>query len=84
MAGNPVHRVRQPKVTRHEARFLRPDEVGALLMAAAALRYGPILSFILGTGLRRGDALALRWAQVDLDQGTARVNGSWCTATATS
>jgi integrase len=28
------------------------------------LRCGPILSFILGTGLRRGEALALRWAQV--------------------
>lgn len=43
LAANPVHRVRQPKVTRHEARFLRPGEVTALLTAAATLRYGPIL-----------------------------------------
>ena len=76
LAANPVHRVRQPKVTRHEARFLRPDEVTAVIEAAATLRYGPILSLILGTGLRRGEALALRWAHVDLDTGTARVHGS--------
>lgn len=76
LATNPVHRVRQPKVTRRDARFLRPEEVGALLRAAATLRYGPILSFILGTGLRRGEALALRWGQVELDRATARVNGS--------
>lgn len=76
LAANPVHRVRQPKVTRHEARYLRPNEVTALVDAAATLRYGPILSFILGTGLRRGEALALRWGSVDVDKGTARVNGS--------
>jgi integrase len=76
LATNPVHRVRQPKVTRRDARFLRPGEVTALLVATNGLRYGPVLSFIVGTGLRRGEALALRWSQIDLDRGTARVSGS--------
>lgn len=76
LATNPVHRVKQPRVTRHEARFLRTEEVAALIRAAATLRYGPILSFILGTGLRRGEALALTWGHIDLGQGAARVNGS--------
>ena len=35
-----------------------------------------MLRLILGTGLRRGEALALRWADVDLDRGEARITGS--------
>ncbi|MGY2702552.1 tyrosine-type recombinase/integrase [Nocardioides sp. HB32] len=76
LATNPVHQVRQPKVTRRDARFLRPDEVTALLSGATGLRYGPVLAFIVGTGLRRGEALALRWRHIDLNHGTARVSGS--------
>ncbi len=51
MAGNPVHRVRQPKVTRQEARFLRPEAVTALLTTATTLRYGQNLSFCPGRRL---------------------------------
>ncbi len=76
LAANPVHRVRQPKVTRRDARFLRPWEVTRLIDAAHGLRYAPILSFILGTGLRRGEALALRWDHVDLERGVVRISGS--------
>jgi hypothetical protein len=35
-----------------------------------------VLRLILGTGLRRGEALALRWADLDLGRGEARVTGS--------
>ena len=52
-------------------------------MAAEGLRYAPALKLIAATGLRRGEALALRWSDVDLDTGLlvvrgtlARVNGA--------
>ena len=36
----------------------------------------PIVSFLLGTGARRGEALALRWKDVDLEKGTVRIERS--------
>jgi len=36
----------------------------------------PIVSFLLGTGCRRGEVLALRWQDVDLEKGTVRIERS--------
>lgn len=76
LAANPAHRIRQPGVTRHEARFLTTPEVRRLLEASKNRRYDVILRFILGTGLRRGEALALRWSDVDLENADAKLRGS--------
>jgi integrase len=76
LAANPALKVRRPRVSYAEAKALTPDEVAALLRGAEGLRYSAVLRLILGTGLRRGEALALRWADVDLTRGEARVTGS--------
>ena len=76
LASNPAHKVSQPRAKRQEARFLTTDEASRLLTGADGLRYAAVLRFILGTGLRRGEALALRWEDIDLERGTARVKGS--------
>ncbi len=76
LATNPVHRIRQPGVHREEARFLTADEVTRLLKAAEGHRYRVVVVFILGTGVRRGEALALKWSDVDLDSGHAKLRGS--------
>lgn len=47
--------------------------VAAVLRAAEPSRYYPALALIASTGLRRGEALALRWNAVDLDAGMLRV-----------
>jgi integrase len=39
-------------------------------------RYAPLFELLVHTGRRRGEALALRWADVDLDQGMLRVRGT--------
>jgi integrase len=44
---------------------LDPDQVTALLAAAAHERNGPMLAFLVATGLRLGEAQALRWRDVD-------------------
>jgi integrase len=36
-------------------------------------RYAPLFAVLVNTGLRRGEALALRWSDVDLAAGVLRV-----------
>jgi integrase len=44
---------------------LDPEQVTALLDAARTERHGPLLAFLVTTGLRLGEAQALRWRDVD-------------------
>lgn len=48
-------------------------EAARLLQAAAKHRLAVLWVVILGLGLRRGEALALRWSLIDLDAGTVRL-----------
>jgi len=76
LGRNPALAVKRPRVAHHEARFLTPDELRTLLDAADGSRYAPLFLLLAHTGLRRGEALALRWPDVDLDKGTLRVRGT--------
>jgi integrase len=70
LVRNPAAAVARPGVARTEARHLDNETLTALLDAAKDSRYHPVLVLIAGTGLRRGEALALTWDHVDLDNGT--------------
>jgi len=59
-----------------EARYLSPGDVSRLLDAAGDSRYHPVFVLLAGSGLRRGEALALKWRDVDLDAGTVQVRGT--------
>jgi integrase len=50
--------------------------VAELLEAAQSSRYAPLSALLVHTGLRRGEALALRWTDVDLERKTLRVRGT--------
>jgi integrase len=76
LGRNPVAAVKRPRVTRHEASYLTPDQVRAVLSAAGGTRYAPLFTLLVNTGLRRGEALALQWSDVDLEGGTLRVRGT--------
>lgn len=76
LARNPAAAVRRPKVTYREAEYLSPDQVRSLLAAADGGRYGPLFELLVHTGLRRGEALALTWRDVDLEARTLRVTGT--------
>ena len=62
-----------PKVETGEMVILLQDEVGALVTWMREHGMGPIASLGLFTGLRLGEALALRWSNADLDAGIVRV-----------
>jgi integrase len=75
IARNPadVFKKRLPKVDRRELVTLTADQSARLLEALAHSRvYWPVL-LALSTGMRRGEILALRWKNVDLENGTLRV-----------
>jgi integrase len=76
LASNPAAVIRRPKVTSREAAHLTPAQVADLLRAAEDTRYAPLFALLVHTGLRRGEALALQWSDVDLEKGLLRVRGT--------
>ena len=73
IASNPATRVPRPRVARTETRHLSAAEVTAVLAETQGLRYHPVLVLIAATGLRRDEALALRWEHIDFGRGLLRV-----------
>jgi integrase len=82
---NPADAADPPKVGRPNPRYWNADHVATFLSATADDRLGPLLVAIATTGMRRGEALALRWSDVQLDKGHASVSRtlSWVGGTAT-
>ena len=76
VAENAAVKVPRPRIARTEAKHLSATEVAAVLKAADGLRYRPVLVLIAATGLRRGEALGLRWDAVNLDDGTVKVSAT--------
>ena len=75
LARNPaeVFRKRQPRIERKEMTALTVEQAQGLLAKLRHSRvYWPVL-LALTTGMRRGEVLALRWRNVDLDRGSLRV-----------
>lgn len=58
-----------PRATRPRVNPWQPEELGQFLDHAAQDRYGPLFELIALAGLRRGEALGLRWSDVNLGQG---------------
>lgn len=71
-------RPRQTPVAQYE---WSPEDVKKLLAAVKAREgkqsYYPLVALLATTGMRVGEALALRWADVDLAKGELRITKSW-------
>lgn len=75
LASNPVgglERRERPQGQPREMRILQRHEI-ARLLAAAPPAHRPLLATLVFCGLRIGEALALRWSDVDLDARRIRV-----------
>lgn len=73
LSRNPSDLVELPKVPHKEQRVLSPDEAVGFLEVAALMPHGLIFEFALMTGMRPEEYLALQWADVDFERGTAQV-----------
>jgi integrase len=73
VARNVADLVKAPRTTRFQATILNEHQARALLKAATNHRLGAVFSVALAVGLRLGEALGLRWEDVDLQAGTLTV-----------
>lgn len=71
---NPADVVDPPKFHRKEMKAFDQDGLNAFLEAVKGTEYYPLFYTLLFTGLRRSEALALRWRDVDVDLGYISVN----------
>jgi integrase len=85
LATNPVRDASPRRAPRHSVkrpRALTREEAHQLLERLAAdseadrFDLVDLVEFLLGTGVRIGEACALRWSAVDLDAGTLRVEAT--------
>lgn len=63
-----------PRVPAREVEAMTPQEATAILGAVAGTRIAGLVTLALYTGLRSGEALGLRWADVDLEARALRVH----------
>lgn len=73
LGRNPVLLAKAPKLTDEEVEPYGLDEIQRLLKAVTERRNGARWVAALALGLRQGEALGLKWSDVDLVNGTLRI-----------
>ena len=76
LSRNPVLLAKAPKLAEKEVEPYGLEEIQRLLEAASGRRNSARWAVALALGLRQGEALGLRWEDVDLDHGVLRVRRS--------
>lgn len=70
---NPCHQVTLPSAPRRVPDQWTPEQLWTFLESVAGHRMGMLFEVIAAAGLRRGEALALRWSDVDVVAGSVQV-----------
>jgi len=68
LTWNPCDAVTPPKATRYEMQTLSLAQVQELFASSRETRYYPLWALLCMTGLRIGEATALRWQDVDYER----------------
>ena len=74
LRSNPAEGCKLPPKSRGATQVLTREEMQKFLIQARYEGYYELFLLELATGLRRGELLALRWSDVDLDTGELRVS----------
>jgi integrase len=74
LRGQRLPRAERAAARRRRVKMLTPERARGLLAAAAehGVEWETLVLVMLGTGLRRGEVLALRWDHIDFEAGTMR------------
>lgn len=86
LAVNPCDRVLPPKYKPARKRMWTPDETAHFIAGVAERRHGPLFTFLVFTGVRLSEALALQWDDIEGDTVTIRrsvqrLRGEWVATT---
>lgn len=73
---NAAERVKPPKAVKREMQVWTPEQVQRFLKAAEGHRYYALFYTAIATGMRRGELMALEWADVDVDRAQLTVSRS--------
>src|SRR5262249_29514929 len=73
LSRNPASLVSPPKMQCKETEILSSDQVQSVLDALRDNEIYPHVVILLSTGIRRGELMALRWGDVDLDRGKLKI-----------
>lgn len=76
LTHNPAQHVQAPAYRAPERNPWTASQAAQFLDHAAPDRLAPLFELLIGTGLRRGEVLALQWEDVDLDNRILRVRRS--------
>jgi integrase len=70
---NPVDAVDRPRVEQAELQILNEDQARQFLIAASGSPFETIFYLALTTGMRKGELLGLKWADLDRGKGTLHI-----------
>lgn len=70
---NPCEGVKLPKLQKYKAQIYDKDEITEMLEAASGSNMYLIALLTVSVGFRRGELLALKWDNVDLDNGIIHI-----------
>jgi integrase len=70
---NPMHAIDAPTMRPQAPTILTAPQIGRFLTYATKSHYSPLWLLLVQTGLRRGEALGVRWQDIDLDKGKLSV-----------
>ena len=73
VSRNVCRLVDPPKIEPYRVDPPDMDAIASILAEADTAEYGPVLRFMAYTGVRRGEAVALKWRNIDLDRGVAAI-----------
>ena len=73
IAGNPFVKIAVAGARKSAGQVMTPDELVKFQEICARHRFGLLMRFLLATGLRRGEASALVWRDIDLTNGVVHV-----------
>jgi integrase len=76
LSRNPAAIAKPPRVQPREIEIIAVEQAQKILQCLRGRALYPIIALALATGMRRGELLALRWGDVDLDAGRIQVERS--------
>lgn len=77
VARNAATLVDLPRLSRRTPSTLNSQQATMLMRTLNGDRLESLVTIIVGTGLRRGEALGLRWSDINLDEATMSVKGQF-------